>query len=374
MKKYISAIGIILLTILSYHILNAHGGEDHGENKKSDNSIMSDIAEVLKETQFLFSIKTEISKKTDTKDITGLLGTVIPSSKGMMQILAPQSGKITSLKVTVGQKVKAGEVLAFMEQNLTAPEQIQLATERAGVYAEYDAAKKEYERLKSIQDIVAQKDLVNAEIRYKRAIEGKRIFDNLSGGNTNQISLIAPISGIVDNFTLAPGSTVQAGDVVFRVADINKVWVEAQVFEQDREKIQKDNKYIIESSLKEYFTEKVTFVSMSQIVNSNNQSMKVILEIDNSDKYFKPGQFVNIKVSTNVASLNNVIRVRTSALSEIGGKPVVFTHPEPEIFKLNYVSPGIAEGEYTVIEKGLAENERVVVSGAYQLKSIFLNR
>ncbi|HEX8546081.1 MAG TPA: efflux RND transporter periplasmic adaptor subunit [Cytophagaceae bacterium] len=374
MKKYIVVLAILVSALLSHSVLNAHEGEDHGAPKTQKTASTGDLneVEVLKETQFLFNMRTEITQKSAAGELTSLLGTIVPSSKGLANILAPQSGRITSLKVTVGQKVKAGELLAVMEQNLTAPEQIQLGTERAAVYAEYHGAKKEYERLQKIADIVAKKDLINAEIRFKQAAESKAIFDRLSLGNNKGIPLTAPISGIIDNFNLAVGSSVEAGQPVLRVVDTKVVWVEAQVYEQDREKIQQSDKYIVESAQQEYHSEKVKFVSISQIVTESNQSMKVILVVDNDDQYFKPGQFVNIKVRG--LSGNSKIRVRTSAISEIAGKPVIFTHTQPEIFRANYISPGTAEGDYTIIEKGLEPNQRVVVSGAYQLKSIFLNK
>lgn len=376
MKKIVFTFAISLVfLIVSYDALNAHDGEPHNEVKEQSNSTATaNEVVVLKESQFLFSMQTEVSVKTKFSEAITILGTVIPSSKGLATIPAPQGGRIISLNVVVGQRVKIGDVLATMEQNLSTPEQVQLSTERSRIYTEYGVSKKEFERVKSIEDIVSKKEFVAAEGRFEEAKRNKELFDDLGGNNTRKILLKSPINGVVDNFNLVPGSLVDAGQIILKVVDITKVWVEAQVYEQDREKIQQMSQYMVESTQKEFTTNNVKLLSVSQLISSSNQSMKVILEIDNADQNFKPGQFVNVKVITDEKDGRNVIKVKTSALSEIGGKPVVFIHSAPEIFTAKYISPGNSIGDYTIIEKGIDEGERVVVSGAYQIKSIFLNQ
>jgi cobalt-zinc-cadmium efflux system membrane fusion protein len=67
--------------------------------------------------------------------------------------------------------------------------------------------------------------------------------------------------------------------------------------------------------------------------------------------------------------------VPTSAVTDLNGKPVVFVHTEPEIFKIRYVKPGSATGQQTVLLEGeVNENDRVVTVSTYQLKSIYLNQ
>jgi cobalt-zinc-cadmium efflux system membrane fusion protein len=374
MKKKIIIV-LALLFAISLPISNnyqafAHGGEDHGDEKKqTSGNGLTDEVEVLKETQFLFDIQTTSSSYTDYYSQLKLYGKIMPSINGSAQIIAPQNGSIVSLNVGIGENIGKGQVIAVIEQNLNASEQIQISTEKSNADAEYEAAKKEYERLKSIEDIVSKKDFQQTQIRYNTATINKKVYDNLTSNNSKLITIKSPIDGVVDNFNLAIGQQVKQGDNIFNVFDIKKLKIEAQIFDRDMSKITKDTKFFVDYNHK---TENARLVAFGNVVNPVNQSSQVILEIDNSEGLFKPGQFVNVNVMAQ--SENKKLIVPTSAVTDINGKSVVFIHHEPEVFKVMYVKLGESNSETTVILNGLKENERVVTSGAYQIKSIYMNQ
>jgi cobalt-zinc-cadmium efflux system membrane fusion protein len=372
-KKIIIVLALlfaIALPISNNYQAFAHGGEDHGDEKKqTSGNGLTDEVEVLKETQFLFDIQTTSSSYTDYYSQLKLYGKIMPSINGSAQIIAPQNGSIVSLNVGIGENIGKGQVIAVIEQNLNASEQIQISTEKSNADAEYEAAKKEYERLKSIEDIVSKKDFQQTQIRYNTATINKKVYDNLTSNNSKLITIKSPIDGVVDNFNLAIGQQVKQGDNIFNVFDIKKLKIEAQIFDRDMSKITKDTKFFVDYNHK---TENARLVAFGNVVNPVNQSSQVILEIDNSEGLFKPGQFVNVNVMAQ--SENKKLIVPTSAVTDINGKSVVFIHHEPEVFKVMYVKLGESNSETTVILNGLKENERVVTSGAYQIKSIYMNQ
>ncbi|MDO9184389.1 MAG: efflux RND transporter periplasmic adaptor subunit [Bacteroidia bacterium] len=376
MKKKIIIV-FTLLVVISIPLSNnhqafAHGGEDHGDEKKqTSSSSLTDEVEVLKETQFLFDIQTTPSVYSDYYNRIKLYGKIMPSVNGAAQIIAPQNGFIVSLNVGIGESVEKGQVIAVIEQNLDVSEQIQISTEKSNADAKYEAAKKEYERLKSIEDIVSKKDLQKAQIKYNTATTNKKMFDNLTVGNSKLITLKSPIDGLVDNFNLAIGQQVKQGDNIFNVFDIKKLKIEAQIYDKDMSKITKDVKFFVEYA-QNHKTENARLVAFGNVINPVNQSSQVILEIDNSEGLFKPGQFVNVDVMAQ--SENKKLVVPTSAIAEINGKSVVFIHHDPEVFKVMYVQLGESSSETTVILNGLEENERVVTSGTYQIKSVYMNQ
>jgi cobalt-zinc-cadmium efflux system membrane fusion protein len=370
---------LIILTLLAIIPLSihenalAHGGEDHGDGKEETNSSnLTDEVEVLKETQFLFDIETTPASYTDYYNKLKLYGKIAPSTSGAAQIIAPQSGFIVSLNVNIGENVNKGQIMAVIEQNLNVSEQIQISTEKSNADAEYEAAKKEYERFKSIEDIVPKKDLQQAQIRYNTATTNKKVYDNLTSNNSKLITIKSPIDGLVDNFNIAIGQQVKQGDNIFNVFDIKKLKVEAQIYDRDMEKITKDVKFFVERGQQNHKAESARLVAFGNVVNPVNQSSLVILEIDNTEGVFKPGQFVNVDVMAQ--SNDKKLVVPTSAVTDINGKPVVFIHKEPEAFKVVYVQLGESNSETTVLLKGLKENERIVTSGTYQVKSVFMNQ
>ena len=103
-----------------------------------------------------------------------------------------------------------------------------MLAEKNNIEAEHEAAKKEYERLKTIQDIASKKELSEAEARYQKASDNKKLF-NSTGGKT--IVLKSPIDGIVGNFTFSIGSTINSDETIFTITNLSKVYVEAQVFD-----------------------------------------------------------------------------------------------------------------------------------------------
>lgn len=373
-SKKINATFLIFLilfgtTPLPVQQLQAHGGEDHGGDSKSGGNNISTSMEVLKETQFLFNIYTKKITIGDFTESTKLFGTIIPSSSGQAIITAPQNGRIVSLNVNVGQQVKQGQQLAIVEQNIDAASQVNLLAEKNNVEAEYEAAKKEFDRLKTIQDIASKKELSEAEARYQKASENKKLF-NSTGGKT--IILKSPIDGIIGNFTFSIGSTINSNETIFTITNLSKVYVEAQVFDKDAEKVNNGVRYTVECTNDNHKTAEVKLLALAQNINPTNQSQRVLFEMENKDGEFKIGEFVNISVFASQSKKQ--IAVPNSAISELNGKSIVFIKDFAEQYSLVYVSLGENNGSYTVINKGIEEGERIVTSGTYQLKMMYLNQ
>lgn len=164
-------------------------------------------------------------------------GTVTASPQGMAVIQTPQTGKIVSLRVTPGQTVAKGQALAVVEQQVDAGTQIDIISQRNTLNAEVKAAKAQYERLQSIADIAAKKDVSKARARYEAAVENLRLLNaNVQGGSTKTVTLTSPISGVVGTFNYAIGAVVSAGQTLFEITNLSKVYIETQVFNTDTEK------------------------------------------------------------------------------------------------------------------------------------------
>lgn len=351
--------------------LFAHSGEDHGATGgEFSNSVV-----VPKETQFLFDVLTAKVETGDFTESVALYGTVIPSSNGQALVQASQTGKIHSLNITVGKRVVKGQLLAVLDPALDAASLVSFAAERNAVIAEYEAAEKEYRRMQALSDIAAKKDVEDAKARYETARANKTLFDNLASGTTDPSRLVylrSPIDGVVENFTLSVGSTVNAGETLFTVTDLSKVYIDAQVFDVDAGKVAAGGRFNVECPADNHRCAEVRLLSLAQSINPTNQSQRVLFEMDNPGGEFKIGEFVNVRVFAKEAGRR--IAVPNSAINELNGKPVVFIKDAAERYSLSYLQTGEDNGEYTVILKGIEEGERVVVNASYQLKMIYLNQ
>ncbi len=372
-KKVISIFLLCILNVFPFSNFNvhAHGGEEHEEDKKGNNSESAQII-VSKETQFLFGVTTLDLQIGNFTPSINLFGTLLPTSSGKAVVQTPQTGIISSLNVIVGQNIAKGQLLAVVEQNIDAGTQISWLTQKNNLNAEVAAAKKEYDRLKSIADIAAKKDVDEAERRYNTAATNLKLFEK-SGGNQNTrlINLYSPINGRLDNFNFSLGATINAGQDIFTVTNLSKLYAEAQVFDKDAGAVKNGKEFLVEST-DNLSTQKVKLLTMGQSINPTNQSQKVLFEMDNEDSKFKIGEFVNIRVFSEAGARN--IAIPNSAITEINGKPAVFIKDAAEKYTLSYISPGENNGQYTTVLRGIEEGERVVINGTYQLKIMYLNQ
>lgn len=360
----------------------AHGDEEHGP--ASGNSRYGKSVYAPKETQFLFEILTQPIAIGDYQSATTMFGTIVPASGGLGAVVAPQSGRITRVAVNVGQTVQAGQVLAVLQQNIATPDQVGIAANNAGLAVQIEtakarvtAAKRELDRLKKIEDIAAAKDVQAAEANYNQALVELQTLENKAVGantsaNSRTVSLVAPISGVVGAFTLTPGAEVVAGQTIFTVTNLNKVYVEAQVYDRDVPVVRAGNKFLVTCSTDDHKTAEVRLLAPAQMMNPGNQSQRVLFEMDNPKGEFKIGEFVTVKALNQQTSRQ--ISVPNSALTEINGKTAVFLKHAPEEFELAYVQTGEDDGTRTLILKGIEEGEKVVVNGAYEVKMMYLNQ
>ncbi|UOQ50738.1 efflux RND transporter periplasmic adaptor subunit [Hymenobacter cellulosivorans] len=371
-----AVLGLVLSVLLPPPAqLWAHGGEDHGNTAAAPGSVaLTDAVALPKESQFLFGIRTELARYSATYSRLTLYGTVAAASGGEGRIVVPQTGRIVSLAARVGQLVQAGQPLAVIDQTLDATQQIGLSTEQANAQAELRAAQQDYNRLQTIADIAARKDVVAAELRLRQARQNAAILNGQA--RTRRVTITSPISGTIDVFSLAVGQQVTQGDELFRVLNPGKLRVEAQVFAQDLAGITPGAEFRVEGLQGQSGSAPARLIVLSNVVNPVNQARQLILELDAAgSNLFRAGQAVNVQVLGAGSSAEKQLVVPTTALTDLNGKPVVFVHTAPETFKIHYVQPGAANGEQTVLLGGdINENDRVVSVGTYQLKSIYLNQ
>ncbi len=362
----------ILLPTAHWQPAAAHGGDDHGA--AGGGGAMSATFGIPKETQFVFNLLTQSLETGDQSQTTKLAGTVLPSSTGQALVQSPQVGRLTALRVRVGQSVSRGQTLAVVEQTIDAATQINLQAERNNLMAEYQAAKQEYERIKTIADIAAKRDVTEAEARFNKAQANLRVFTSIQpgGGSARSIALKAPIAGVVGTFNAAIGSTVNVGETIFTLTNLSKVYVEAQVFEQDLAVVRSAKSFRAEGANELGKRAVVRLLSPAQTINASNQSQRLLFELDNAGGLFKIGEFVNVRVQSSQTSRGLV--VPNGALTEINGKAVVFRKDAPEVFSLVYVTTGTDNGQFTQILNGVEAGERVVVGGTYPVKMIYQNQ
>lgn len=177
-------------------------------------------------------------------------------------------------------------------------------------------------------------------------------------------SLTSPISGIVVERNATIGATVGADANVFKIIDISRVWIDANVFEKDLERIKRGQQVNVSVPAFPGVVFQGTIILVSSVVDPESRSVKVRTEVPNPDGRLKPEMFANVKIITDLK--RTAVSIPQSAVLNDGEKRVVFV-AEGNGYKERVVIEGIQGNDRVEIVDGLQAGDKVVVKGNYLL-------
>jgi RND family efflux transporter MFP subunit len=368
----------------------AHGGEDHGGQAKSTASTVSVApggAIVLeKESQFLLGVLTEVAAKRDMRDRIVALGQVMPRSDRHAELFASQPGRVlpgpSGRLPYIGERVKKGQTLAVVEASLSATDIAQLGSQRiqaevrvAQAEAEARQADRNLVRARSLQGVVATREIQEAEVRFEvargahqQATRERELLAPARGRSLARFPLISPLDGVVGDTDVSPGEQVDTSRRLFAIFDPAVVWVEARVYEADLGRIERsaDARIAVEAYPGQYFTGRL--FALAPQVDPSTRTAKAIFEVPNADLRLRPGMFADVQIGAGQA--RRTLAVPDAALVNLDGKQVVFLHTGPEEFVMREVALGERDGAYWAVRVGVEPGDRVVVQGVHQLRSV----
>ena len=177
-------------------------------------------------------------------------------------------------------------------------------------------------------------------------------------------SLTSPIAGIVVERNGTIGATVGSDVNVFKIIDISRVWIDANVFEKDLERVRRGQevKISVPAFPGSSFSGRVILIS--SVVDPETRSVKVRTEVPNPDGRLKPDMFANVQIVTDLH--HTAISIPQSAVLDEDGKTVVFVS-EGNGYKKRQVTTGIQGNGRVEIIDGLQAGDKVVVKGNYLL-------
>src|SRR5712691_8486136 len=177
-------------------------------------------------------------------------------------------------------------------------------------------------------------------------------------------SLTSPITGIVVERNATIGATVGSDANVFKIIDLSRVWIDANVFEKDLERVRRGQevKVSVTAFPESIFSGRVILIN--SVVDPETRTVKVRTEVPNPDGRLKPDMFANVQIITDLHRAS--ISIPQSAVLNDGGKTVVFVS-EGSGYKKRPVNVGIQGNGRVEIIEGLQAGDKVVVKGNYLL-------
>ena len=271
---------------------------------------------------------------------------VIQPSERNLHLIAPRfSGWVQQLHVNAtGQRVLRGQALltVYSPDLESAVREYQLAKE-SGLA---DVARSTRQRLQNWE--ISEQDMAHLE-----------------HGQT-QLVLRSPISGVVLEKPATAGARFAAGDVLFKLASLSVVWVQADVAEQDQGvlRVGQHASVTLDTYPGRVFHGKVSFIS--PVLDPQTRTVQVRVELTNAGGNLRPGMYARVELDS-VPDAAPLLSIPQSAVIDSGMRQIALVQVGPGRFAPRDVKLGQRAGDYVEVLEGLVEGEQVVTRANFLL-------
>jgi cobalt-zinc-cadmium efflux system membrane fusion protein len=297
---------------------------------------------------------------------------------------------VQAVHVKVGDHVAQGQSVAEFD-NIEAGE---LATQYDAARAEFTrlraqlaTATRQAERSRKLVEIGAapQKES-EASLSEQRQIEASiqgqqstlagmearlRRYGLSDGGSGRAMTTIrSPLTGVVTHVSAAPGEVVDTSSELLAIADISRVYVQAQVFEKDLGQVRVGQvaSIRVDAYPDERFSGRI--VAIGDAIDPQTRTAAVRCDVANPKGLLKLDMFATVDVPT--GTMRPAVTVPVDAVQRYEGKSVVFVQTSASQFTVRPVSVGRTIGAVSEITRGVQAGDRVVTQSAFQVKSALM--
>ena len=361
-------------------------GEKPGEHKEGEAG--HGEAESLKltpEAIEVAGIKVEELAAQEISEQLTVTATIRPNQDRITHVAPRVPGRIVKVHVNLGDRVKAGQALAVLD-SLEVGEAhsvyLQARTQLAVAKADFERA----EKLHGDQ-IIAQKDHLRAHAEFEKAkasfaaagdklrMLGVAATPADDGRAVSTFPLTTPFAGTVIEKHAILGELAQPDKLIFTVADLSTLWIEANLFEKDlgRVKTGAEAMVTVDAYPGESFQGKLTYIAA--VVDKESRTVQARVEVANPGGRLKPEMFATAAIRTSgtvsAAGKAKALLLPQEAVVLMQGQPTAFVE-EHGGFEPRAVELGEKLRDRVVIKNGLQAGERVVTAGTYALKARLL--
>ncbi len=358
--------------------------QNSGHNEEAEHDDADDhVAEVRLNAHVIErnGIRTEAAKRRLLLGALEVPAEVQVNPDRTVHVASLAFGQLIDINATLGDYVKAGDVLATVRS----VELGRLRAELTEARARKQAADAEYSRSKTLasEGISAKKAAIEARARAKSAAAevaaaqtSLAVYGSKRKGGS-EFFLRSSITGQVIERHASPGEVVNSASTPFVIADLSEVWVIGRVYEQELAQVSQGMPAEVALIAYPGRTWSGTVDYVSSTLDEDTRTVAVRVVLDNRDGLLRPGMFGTVAVastgSTTEQGASEVLSVPDTAIVTLGDRTVVFTTgDEPETFVARDIVPGARAHGYVEIREGLVEGELVVTHGAFVLKSELL--
>lgn len=293
-------------------------------------------------------------------------------------------GIVTQIFASVGDRVRAGQVLATMHSHdlHDAIASYQSAMAEAG-YAR--TVRDRYKKLYELQ-YASREESDHSELQYEKA------FANLTAARAHLAGMLqvperglekldidadrmpikAPHKGIVISRGVTPGMALQPGSETFTISDLSSLWMIASVSESDVHAVRLGQAVAVKVGAfpNTSFLGHVDLIGPRLDPATRTLSVRVLMP--NVDGRLRPNMFGTAEIEE--GGSRAAIFVPEVSVQDMNGNTVVFVQHGSETFEARPVQTGTHHDGLVELQRGVRSGEDVVTDGAFVVKSQFLTR
>jgi membrane fusion protein, copper/silver efflux system len=182
---------------------------------------------------------------------------------------------------------------------------------------------------------------------------------------TQNVQILAPAPGFILFRNISPGQKFSKGTEFFKIADLRRVWVVMDLFENEARYFKPGTvAKILLPQQERTFTGKVS-ATLPQF-DPATRTLKVRLEVDNPGYILRPDMFTDVELPV---TFPPAVTVPADAVLDSGLRKTVFVDRGNGFFEPRQVETGWRFGSRVEITRGLQPGEKIVVSGNFLIDS-----
>lgn len=285
----------------------------------------------------------------------------------VVTVLPPLTGQITKINKIIGEPVAVGDPL----YSIVAPDLAQALADKTSAEAVYVFAEKNLKRQRDLAKLSinatrdleqAVSDMAQAKAELDRSVARLRALrvspeDQDTSGN---LIIRSPVNGVVTEIDGGVGTFwADLTTSVVTVADLSKVYVIASAQEHDvPDFFVGQEAEVVWEFTKKTQTAQVDF--LEPILNPDTRTVRVGVALDNIDDTLRPNMFARMKFKRKPRQR---ILLPMTAVIQRGFDSIVFVEVAPWQFVPRIVKVGLQMDDKIEVESGLADGERVAMTG-----------
>ncbi|HVW61418.1 MAG TPA: efflux RND transporter periplasmic adaptor subunit [Puia sp.] len=309
-------------------------------------------------------------------------GKLVLPPRNQAQVSSLVGGIVRSIRVKDGDFVRAGQVMATLQNN----EVVQWQQDYLENKSQLRFLEAEYTRQKSLRadSINSEKTLQQVEnelgvararqtgIRTRLQGVGIRVEGLTPETVRSDIGITAPIGGYIHHVNVTMGKYADANAALFDIVDNRALHLDLTVFEKDVHKLAVGQKVLFTDANDPLHDHPATIYSLDKAFQDNQQAIIAHARITEQTETLLPGMYVEARIQVD---RYEALALPDAAVVSSGDDHFIYLEKEPRVYRQVAVRTGASDLGYTEVVplSELPKGTRIVTKGAYYLLSEVTN-